>query len=150
MLTPVPSTDCMRARESASARVDGELDELEAARLDAHLRVCEECRAFAGESESLALRLRGAALEVPPAALFVPRARARVRMPLVAAVAAVVVAAVTGTSALVGDLAGRHVETRTLAGTTSPATPAYSASTLLSMLREDQPDGPIRLRAIPV
>ena len=52
MLTPVPPTDCARARESASARLDGELVELQAAQLEAHLRSCPECQAYAAGIET--------------------------------------------------------------------------------------------------
>jgi len=54
----------MSARETASARLDGEVSELEAARLDAHLSGCAECRLFAAEIGSIAVGLRAAALEL--------------------------------------------------------------------------------------
>ena len=47
MLSQVPNTDCDRAREGASARLDGELGQLDHARLEAHLALCAECRQFA-------------------------------------------------------------------------------------------------------
>src|SRR5947208_138997 len=67
MLTPVPPSDCARARESASARLDGELAELQAVQLEAHLRFCEECRAYASGIDLITRRLRAAPLEQPPA-----------------------------------------------------------------------------------
>ena len=63
MLTPVPPSDCARAREFASARLDGELAELQAAQLEAHLRSCPECRAYAAGIEVITLGLRAAPLE---------------------------------------------------------------------------------------
>ena len=42
MLSQVPPNDCLRARESISARLDGELSELGVARLAAHLRGCTD------------------------------------------------------------------------------------------------------------
>ncbi|HVM58630.1 MAG TPA: zf-HC2 domain-containing protein [Gaiellaceae bacterium] len=100
MLTPVPPTDCMLARESASVRLDGELSELESARLDAHLRVCADCRAYAAEVGAIAEQLRKAALERPGQQIALPRRRALsgARMQVAAAAAAVVVAAAAAIS----------------------------------------------------
>ena len=58
MLTPIPPTECSRARESMSAQLDGELSELGSARLSAHLRECPECTAYALEMGAIAARLR--------------------------------------------------------------------------------------------
>ncbi|MHB8468880.1 MAG: zf-HC2 domain-containing protein [Gaiellaceae bacterium] len=106
MLTPVPPTECMGARESASARLDGELSELEAARLDGHLRDCAECRAYAGEIGEVAGLLRAAALERPGRELSLPRQPyVRVRAAGAAAAAAAVLVAAAGASlALSGAL----------------------------------------------
>jgi predicted anti-sigma-YlaC factor YlaD len=64
MLTPAP-TDCMRAREAASARLDGEASELDAARLDAHLVACPACRAYSAAIVGIAAEIRAAPLEQP-------------------------------------------------------------------------------------
>jgi len=100
MLTPVPPTDCMLARESASVRLDGELSELESARLDAHLRGCGDCRAYAEEIAAIAEELRAAALERPGQRVVLPRRRAlsSARMQVAAAAAAVAVAAAAAIS----------------------------------------------------
>src|SRR5262245_25225800 len=63
MLTPVPPTECMQAREAASLRLDGELSELESVRLGLHLRDCEDCRVYAREIAAITLELRAAPLE---------------------------------------------------------------------------------------
>ena len=70
MLTPVPRSDCTAAREAASARLDGELSELEAARLDLHLRGCAECRVYAEGIQAIAAELRAAPLEPPQITSF--------------------------------------------------------------------------------
>ena len=109
MLTPVPPTDCMLARESASARLDNELSELENARLDAHLRGCAECLAYAEEIGAIAVRLRAAALERPAERIVLPRRRVFSGVRLQAAVAAAavaVVAAVAGSSFTLGHFLG--------------------------------------------
>jgi len=105
MLTPVPPTDCMLAREAVSARLDGELTELDALRLEAHLRDCEDCSTFAGRAGGVAEMLRNAALEPAPIS-FEPRAarRSRVAGLAVAAAAIAVVAGVAGPSFLLGRL----------------------------------------------
>jgi predicted anti-sigma-YlaC factor YlaD len=105
MLTPVPPTDCMLAREAVSARLDGELNELDALRLEAHLRECEDCTAFAVRSGALTDLLRNAALEPAPVP-FEPRAARRPRVAGLAVAAAViaVVAAVAGPSFMLGRL----------------------------------------------
>ena len=111
MLTPVPPTDCMLARESASARLDDELSELENARLDAHLRGCADCLAYAEEIGAIAVRLRAAALERPAERFVLPRRRAfsGARMQAAVAAAAVaVVAAVAGSAFTLGNVLGAH------------------------------------------
>lgn len=109
MLTPVPPTDCMLARESASVRLDGELSELEAARLDAHLRVCADCRTYAEEVGAIAVQLRAAALERPGQQFVLPRRRvfSGIRLQAAVAAAAVAVAALAaGSSYRLGHALG--------------------------------------------
>ena len=50
MLIPIPPSECVGAREATSRRLDGELSELEAVRLDAHLQRCHACREFAEQA----------------------------------------------------------------------------------------------------
>jgi predicted anti-sigma-YlaC factor YlaD len=107
MLTPVPPSDCAHAREAASARLDGELSELEAAHLESHLERCSQCRAYAAGLGAIAGRLRSTALEQPGIVLFAPRSRrplARVRV----TAAAVAVVAATGFSFAIGHSIGSH------------------------------------------
>ena len=107
MLTPVPPTDCARARESASARLDGELAELQAAQLEAHLRSCPDCRAYAAGIEGFTRGLRAAPLEQPVVQVFVPQRRRRTGLVPAAAAAAIVVA-VAGSSFAIGGLFGKQ------------------------------------------
>ena len=111
MLTPVPPTDCMLARESASVRLDGELSELEAARLDAHLRACADCRAYAEQVGAIAAQLRAAPLEPPAQPFALPRRRVFSGLRLQAAVAAAAVAVaalVAGSSFTLGQALTVH------------------------------------------
>jgi predicted anti-sigma-YlaC factor YlaD len=134
MLTPVPPSACIRAREAVSARLDGELNELDAHRLDQHLAGCPSCRAFAAGASAVALELRTAEPVPAPAELFVPRRR-RVAAPLAASAAALLVALATGSSFLVGQLLGAHS-----GGGRAPATTAASPTgvdpAMVAMLRD--------------
>lgn len=120
MLIPVPPSECVRAREAASRRLDGELSELEATGLDAHLRRCPECRAFTAQTSAITDRLRRAPLESPPAQVF-ERVRRRpastARLQAAVAVLAVVAA---GSSFALGRMVGRTASTPAL----TIATPA--------------------------
>jgi len=105
-MTPaVPPSECVRARESISAQLDGELSELDSARLVGHLRSCSGCEAHARELAAIAGRLRAAPLAKPELEIWLPQRRrtaalrtAPLRMS--AAAAALVVAA--GLSFVVG------------------------------------------------
>jgi len=57
---------CGRARFWASLSLDGELSELEAALLDAHLAGCPGCRAAARDFAAATAALRGARLRAAP------------------------------------------------------------------------------------
>jgi predicted anti-sigma-YlaC factor YlaD len=70
-------TECARARESVSADLDCELKEFDFRRLQAHLRVCADCSAWAEDVKATTLRLREAPFEVPAAAAFALPRRGR-------------------------------------------------------------------------
>jgi predicted anti-sigma-YlaC factor YlaD len=93
MLIPVPPSDCVRAREAASRRLDDELTELESTRLDAHLRRCPACRELVGQIAVVTTELRRAPLESAAVTIFTPRRRRALPALRVPALAAAVVAA---------------------------------------------------------
>lgn len=103
MLIPVPPSACMRAREAVSARLDGELSELDAVRLDAHLRACAECREYADQAALLTAELRAAPLEQPAVPTFVP-ARRRVRAKRMHGALAAAMVVLAAASAAVGRI----------------------------------------------
>ena len=152
MLTPVPPTECMSAREAASARLDGEVSELDAARLDVHLLACPDCRAYAAAIAGVAAELRAAPLEWPSLEVGITPRR---RMPVVAAAAAVaLVAAVTGSSFAVGRVLGAHATPNRTAVVAADAVGLRQDSTqqhLLAMLNSfelAQPSRTGRMHAI--
>jgi anti-sigma factor RsiW len=65
--------DCRRARQSLSIRLDGELSEIAAARLEAHLRLCGDCAAFGARIVAIADAMRSASLVEPAEAIVMPR-----------------------------------------------------------------------------
>jgi len=71
----IPSDDCTLARESISAQLDGELPELDFARLSAHLRDCPACAYYARELAAITAGLRAAALEQPECPVVLRRPR---------------------------------------------------------------------------
>jgi predicted anti-sigma-YlaC factor YlaD len=139
MLTPIPPSDCARAREFSSARLDGELAELQAAQLEAHLRSCSECRVYAGGIEAVTLELRAAPLEEPATAGFVPQRRRRAGF-IPAAAAAAMVVAVAGSSFAIGGMLGRQ-GSRVPPATTTLRNPALAGpidQLVLSAVRSQQ------------
>jgi anti-sigma factor RsiW len=113
---------CARSREWASLRADGELSELEAALLDAHLGRCAECRAFAASLDGVVTALRGATLESPAPIEIRARPGRRRAVPALIAVALVAVAAV------VGSVVGMSVRTSPPASTIHRGAVAVVAS----------------------
>lgn len=137
MLTVVPPNECMQAREAVSARLDGELTELDGARLDAHLRICAECLAYAADVSGATAHLRAADLEPAPAGLFAPRVRQRrVAAPFAAAAASLVIAAATGASFLLGQVVGRGAGGGPAPTTTASAAPGDPG--VLAMLQAER------------
>jgi anti-sigma factor RsiW len=77
------------------------------AQLEAHLRSCPECQAYAAGIGEITLRLSSAALEQPAGAVFVPQRHRRIGVVPATAAAAIVVA-VAGSSFAVGGMLGRQ------------------------------------------
>lgn len=145
MLRLVPPTRCTEAREALSARLDGELGELDEARLEAHLRDCADCRDFAAEAAATAGLLREAPLEQAPDWTWAVPTRGRRRLGAfvgAAAAAAAVVAAAAAPSFLLGRTLGEQPATRTAAGAAAfePSRSLVDPA-LLAMLRAQQNQG---------
>ena len=117
----ISGTDCALARESVSADLDGELSELDFHRLQAHLRVCADCSAWAEHVNATTVQLREAPLETLAAPVFEVQRRSRtwrVGPALALAPAAALVAAVV---VVFGGAQHGSIGPRTTSTPTNPA-----------------------------
>jgi predicted anti-sigma-YlaC factor YlaD len=97
---------CDRIRELYSASLDGELSELDSARLHAHLAVCGGCSTYAAATASASRLVRETPLEQPGFPIIVPGRRLAVARKLQMAAAAAAVAVTVGLSAAVATIGG--------------------------------------------
>lgn len=97
---------CDRMRELFSASLDGELSELDEARLQAHLASCAGCLAYANASESATSLVRQTPLEDIGVPIVIPGRRLALARKLQVTAAAAAVAVTVGLGAAVGTLSG--------------------------------------------
>lgn len=135
-----PSNECDQAREAASARLDGELSELETVRLEAHLDGCESCRAVVLALAGTTTLIRETPSEAPARPFVLPSRQPRRRsLSLQTAVAASVLLAAASFSL------GRALHPRSTGGT--PTTTAQAASNhLLALAPENRLSAPHMVR----
>ncbi len=69
------ATNCERAREWSSLRLDGELPQLQRAMLRKHLAACSGCTAFDRDLAAATMELRTAPLELLQRPIAIPRRR---------------------------------------------------------------------------
>jgi anti-sigma factor RsiW len=129
---------CDRARLYASARLDGELSELEDRLLEAHLDQCPPCRAFGADLEAFTAALRAASLEplpLPqPAAVKWRARRSLAYRPMQAGAAALVLAAIGLGGVLGAGPAGQEQQRSATTSTGSVTAPARYDS----LVRQDR------------
>jgi hypothetical protein len=94
---------CDRARQWATAEVDGELSRFEIVLLRAHLDSCPSCREFRAAVDGISTTLRASPLERLEHAIEVKRLRWRIRSRFAPAAAAMAVAAVVLGSGVVSS-----------------------------------------------
>jgi anti-sigma factor RsiW len=137
MASTATSRFCEHARAQISARVDGELTELEDAELRRHLAECGSCRAYDAEVSGLSRMLRTAELDAPEFPIFVPRTR-RIAPRIQVGAAAAVVLATVAFAALSGALSGRDIASPVHFLNAAGARPAYldSSSYEQRLIRE--------------
>jgi anti-sigma factor RsiW len=87
---------CLRAREWASLRLDGELSQLESAMLESHLSRCAACHEVVVQTDAFTTALRTSPLEALRRPIAIPRAAAMRAARVTAAAAVMLVAAGLG------------------------------------------------------
>jgi predicted anti-sigma-YlaC factor YlaD len=95
---------CDRMRELFSVALDGEVSELEEARLNAHLAVCAGCSTYAAAASAAARLLRETPLEEMSTLIVLPGRRLAFARKLQVAAAAAAVAVTVGLSVAVGTI----------------------------------------------
>ena len=144
MLTPVPPTECTRAREAASARLDGELSQLELAQLDMHVAGCLDCAEYAALIAATAAQLRTAELVQPQEPILVPRLRRRLRI-MPAAAAAAVIAGVAASSFALGGALGSHGPQSRPSATTTQTLPRGGSVAQVPLVRPGEMPAAVRI-----
>lgn len=144
MLTPVPPTECTRAREAASSRLDGELSELELAQLDMHLAGCLDCAEYAALITSTTAQLRAADLVQPEEPILVPRLRRRLTL-VPAAAAAAVIAGVAVSSFALGGALGSHSPQNRPSATTTQTLPRSGSVAQVPLVRPGEMPAAVRI-----
>jgi len=120
----LPTTDCEQIRGAISESLDGELSQVERARLEAHLGHCAACRAYSADVARTARLLREAPLETLDFPIALPSRRLAIagRMQVGAAAAALVVT--VSLSAVVGSVGGGDSGLSASSASASSAQPA--------------------------
>jgi predicted anti-sigma-YlaC factor YlaD len=96
--------DCDHIRELCSAAVDGELSELDDARVQSHVAVCAGCRAFAATAAQTSRLVRETPLDELNIRIVMPSRRLAIARRLQVASAAAAVVATVGLSAVVSTM----------------------------------------------
>lgn len=102
----LPTTDCEQIRGAISESLDGELSEVDSARLGSHLGRCAACRAYSADAARTARFLREAPLETLDFPIALPSRRLAMARRLQVAAAAAALAVTVGLSAVVGSIGG--------------------------------------------
>ena len=97
---------CDGIRELYSASLDGELSELDSARLHAHLATCTGCRAYAATTATASRIVRHTPLEQPTFPVVIPGRRVAVARKLQVVAAAAAVTVTIGLSVAIGTIGG--------------------------------------------
>ena len=97
---------CDQIRELYSASLDGELSELDSARLDAHLATCTRCSAYAATTATASQIVRHTPLEQPTFPVVIPGRRVAVARKLQVVAAAAAVTVTIGLSVAIGTISG--------------------------------------------
>jgi predicted anti-sigma-YlaC factor YlaD len=102
----LPITECEQIRSAISESLDGELSQVEGARLGAHLAHCAACRAYSAQVARTARTLREARLETLDFPIALPSRRLAIARRLQVAAAAAALLVTVGLSAIAGSVGG--------------------------------------------
>jgi predicted anti-sigma-YlaC factor YlaD len=100
----IPLQLCDQVRELVSVSLDGELSELDAARVDSHLAGCSGCRTYAAGAAEASRLLREMPLEELNVPIVLPGRRVAVARKLQLAAAAAALVVTVGLSAVVASI----------------------------------------------
>jgi predicted anti-sigma-YlaC factor YlaD len=98
--------ECDGIRAAVSEALDGELSQVDAARVKTHLAACSACRAYAGGIDGTARLIRNAPLERLGFEIVLPNRRLALARRLQVAAAAAALVVTVGLSAVVGSVGG--------------------------------------------
>jgi len=125
--------ECERIRGYAAWSVDGELSQVEAAALAAHIATCSACNAYAASLEQAARLVRQTPLERLDFPIVLPSRRLRFSRTIQVGAAAAAVAVVVGLSAMLPFSAPAH---RSATGSVRVGGVYLTPEAELRMLRE--------------
>jgi hypothetical protein len=138
---------CRDTRELVSLELDGELAELDSARLESHLERCANCRELKFELEHVTLTLRSAPLEPLSRPIALPH-RVRVFLrPLQVGAAAAAVAIVAGLAGVLGVVRSNGPAQRVPSVQTGEGIDALRAARRPQLLRSSRPVAPRAVQA---
>ena len=120
----IPTSDCDRIRGAISESLDGELSEMDGARLETHLGHCAACRTYSADAARTARLLRGTPLETLDFPIALPSRRLAMARRLQVAAAAAALAVTVGLSAIVGSVGGGGSSLSVSSASASSAQPA--------------------------
>lgn len=130
------SIDCEQVRGHISVGLDGELSEVEQARVEAHVGFCADCRAFAGGTRKTAYLLRAAPLEDLDFPIALPSRRRAIARRIPVAAAAAALAAAVALGALVGGLGSSSSGLRAARSTSAESASLRFPENELRMLQQ--------------
>jgi anti-sigma factor RsiW len=138
----VVTQECRDTRELVSLELDGQLSELDSARLSSHLERCAACSELKFQLEHLTLALRSAPLEPLRRPIALPhRARLFLR-PLQVGAAAAAIVLVAGLAGILGTLRSNAPARRVPTAETGEGIDALRAVRRPQLLRATRPSAP--------
>jgi predicted anti-sigma-YlaC factor YlaD len=141
--------ECDGIRAAVSESLDGELSQVEAARVRTHLAGCSACRAYAAGIDHTARLVRDAPLEQLGFDVVLPNRRLALARRLQVAAAAAALVVTVGVSAVVGSVGGGSSvgasSATAVAGNAQPAKLRFTEQELRMLYRASSARGALRM-----